>query len=154
MPHHALEITLTRAASTAELAFARSRMPLAPNHGTTRRMVLINAAPDQATRWPRRSPTGRSPIDVITTHYSDASGKALLNVASPPATHVTLTHAARPTTRPPPGTGQSPGTGPARRPEADRLDREVRQLLAGTTPAHLLTAVGHARTRLPEGPTP
>ncbi|MFB8183377.1 hypothetical protein ACFC8N_46920 [Streptomyces sp. NPDC055966] len=48
MPHHALEITLTRAASPAELAFARSRMLLARNHGITRPMVLINAAPDQA----------------------------------------------------------------------------------------------------------
>ncbi|MEU6774797.1 hypothetical protein [Streptomyces sp. NPDC046759] len=37
--------------------------------------------------------------------------------------------------------------------ETDRLDRAVRQLLAHTTPAYLLSAVGHALTRLPESPT-
>ncbi len=38
--------------------------------------------------------------------------------------------------------------------ESDRLDHAVRELLAHTTPAHLLAAVGHALTRLPERPTP
>ncbi|MFF4692980.1 hypothetical protein [Streptomyces sp. NPDC001307] len=38
--------------------------------------------------------------------------------------------------------------------ETGRLDRSVSQLLAHTTPAHLLAAVGQALTRLPERPTP
>lgn len=37
--------------------------------------------------------------------------------------------------------------------EAHHLDQAVRQLLTHTTPAHLLSAVGHALTRLPESPT-
>lgn len=38
--------------------------------------------------------------------------------------------------------------------ETERLDRAVRQLLAHTSPAYLLAAVGHALARLPESPTP
>ncbi|MGX5207119.1 hypothetical protein ACWKT3_00085 [Streptomyces violaceus] len=32
--------------------------------------------------------------------------------------------------------------------EADRLDRALQDLLAHTTPAHLIAAVGHALTRI------
>ncbi|MEU6071069.1 hypothetical protein ABZ864_43160 [Streptomyces sp. NPDC047082] len=158
MPHHALVITLTRAASPAELLAACRRMPLAPNHDATGLMVLVKAdTPDRAARRLRRRLEDRLPIDVITTHYPDASGQVLLNVAFPPSAHAALTRAAH-------HAGQEPEcfVGLAVRralaehagQEADRLDREVRRLLAGTTPAHLLSAVGHALARIPEGPTP
>ncbi|MFB8183378.1 hypothetical protein ACFC8N_46925 [Streptomyces sp. NPDC055966] len=93
---------------------------------------------------------------MINTRYPDKNGKALLNVAFPPAT------------LPPSPTlpGQQPGRLLERavhrelaehahqKPTASITDTGVRRLLAGTTPAHLLSAVGHALTRLPEGPTP
>ncbi|MET7737688.1 hypothetical protein ABZT02_41240 [Streptomyces sp. NPDC005402] len=50
-----------------------------------------------------------------------------------------------------PCTGPWPSTADQ---ETDRLDRAVGQLLAHTTPAYLLSAVGHALTRLPERPMP
>ncbi|MGW7529813.1 hypothetical protein [Streptomyces sp. NPDC054783] len=158
MPHHALEITLTRAASPPELAAACCRMPLAPNHDATRLMALIKAdAPDRAAHRLRRRLEDRLPIDAITTHYRDASGTVLLNIAFPPSTYAAFTRAAH-------HVGQEPrrflelaihrALAEHADREADRLDREVHRLLAGTTPAHLLSAVGHALTRLPEGPTP
>ncbi|MFJ8637229.1 hypothetical protein [Streptomyces sp. NPDC093568] len=158
VPHHALEIMLTRPLTTAELRRAAHAWPLAANHDTTRLMVLAGAkTPERAIHRLRRRLASRLPIDVITTHYPDAHGHVLLNVALPPDIHTALERDAR-----------RAGLTPERfvrealhrdlaehaDREADRLDRAVRQLLAGTTPAHLLSAVGHALTRPLEGPTP
>ncbi|MGI5380585.1 hypothetical protein ACQEV2_41560 [Streptomyces sp. CA-251387] len=91
---------------------------------------------------------------MITTHYSDAHGHVLLDVAFPPAAHTALKRNAR-----------SAGLTPERYVrealqralaehadrETDRLDHAVRHLLASTTSAHLLSAVGHALTRPLEG---
>ena len=55
------------------------------------------------------------------------------------------------------GTWNWPCTGPwpsTPDQEIDRLDHAVGPDLAHTTPAYLLSAVGHALTRLPERPTP
>ncbi|MGY3206296.1 hypothetical protein [Streptomyces sp. TE5632] len=157
MPHHALEITLTRPLSPAELDAACRRTPLAANYDTTRLMALVPAkTPDRAAHRLRRRLENRLPIDVITTHYPDANGKILLNLALPPAAHAALTAAAR-------CAGQSRerfvelavhrALAEHADQEAGHLDRAVRRLLAHTTPAHLLSAVGHALTRLPEEPT-
>ncbi|MFI8242598.1 hypothetical protein ACIF83_36030 [Streptomyces sp. NPDC085866] len=158
MPHHALEITLTRPLNQAELDTACRSMPLAANHDTTRLMALVKAeTPDQAARRLRRRLNDRLPIDVITTHYPDAEHKVLLNVALPPATHAVLTAEA----------GRD-GLTPERflelavhraladhaMQEIDRLHQEVLQLLAHSAPARLLAVVGHALTRLPKDPTP
>jgi hypothetical protein len=158
VPHHALEIMLTRAPTRAELDAARRRMPLAANHDTTRLMALVKAkTPSRAAHRLRRRLEGQLPVDVITTHYPDTNGKVLLNVAFPPAAHTALTTAAR-------RAGQTlerfveaalhRALADHADQEADRLDHAVRQLLARTTPQHLLSAVGHALTRLPERTTP
>jgi hypothetical protein len=158
MPHHALEIILTRAPKPAELDAARREVPLAANHDTTRLMSLVQAkTSDRAAHRLRRRLETRLPIDVITTHYPDASGKILLNVALPPAAHAALTTAAH-------DSGQNPerflelavhrALAEHADREADRLDREMRRLLAHTTPTHLLLAVGHALSRPPEEPVP
>lgn len=158
MPHHALELLLTRPLTTAELRHAAHPWPLAANHDTTRLMAVTSGKnPERAAHRLRQRLTARLPIDVITTHYPDAHGQVLLNVAFPPATYTDLKRNAR-------RVGQTPEgyvRGAIHRAlaehadqEADRLDRAVRQLLARTTPAHLLSAVGHALTRLPESPRP
>lgn len=154
MPHHALEIVLTRVPDQTELDAARRKMPLAASHDTTRLMTLVKAkTPDRAAHRLRRRLKDRLPIDVITTHYPDANGQILLNVDLPPAVYTAARRA-----------GQTPerfmelATHRALTEhaalKADRLDRAVNHLLAHTTPAHLLSAVGHALTRLPERPTP
>ncbi|MFG3117457.1 hypothetical protein ACGF4C_24020 [Streptomyces sp. NPDC048197] len=156
--HHALEITLTRSLKTTEIRQAACAWPLAANSDATRLMTLVAAkTPDRAVHRLRHRLGTRLPIDVITTHYPDVSGQVLLNVAFPPATHTALTTRAR-------RAGQSlerflhlalhRALAEQAEQEVDRLDRAVRHLLAHTTPAHLLSAVGHALTRLPEGPTP
>ncbi|MFD6327022.1 hypothetical protein ACFWOL_30205 [Streptomyces sp. NPDC058442] len=158
MPHHALEITLTRPLHPAELDAACRRTPLAADCDTTRLMALVPAkTPDRAAHRLRRRLTDRLPLDVITTHYPDASGQVLLNLALPPAAHTALQATAL-------QTGQKPERLLERavhralaghtEHEVKRLEHEVRRLLAHTVPAHLLAAMGHALTRNPQGPTP
>jgi hypothetical protein len=94
----------------------------------------------------------RLPVDVISTHYPDTAGQFLLNVAFSPVAHAAIRRSAG-------QAGQSPGLfvklaldralAQHASDEADRLDQAVRQLLAGTTAAHLLAAVGHVLTRTP-----
>ncbi|SOD91548.1 hypothetical protein [Streptomyces sp. Ag109_G2-15] len=158
MPHHALEITLTHPLNQAELDAASRRMPLAANHDTTRLMALIDAkTPHRAARRLRHQLGGLLPIDVITTHYPDAEHNVLLNAAFPPDTHAAVKAEAR-----------RAGLTPQRfmelavhralahhtEREMNRLHQEMRQLLTHTSPAHLLSAVGHAIARLPKDPTP
>ncbi|MEV0936409.1 hypothetical protein ACIBMX_46880 [Streptomyces phaeochromogenes] len=158
MPHHALEITLTRPLAPAELRHATRVMPLAANHNTTRLMALVPAkTPRRSAHRLRRLLDTQLPIDVITTHYPDKSGQVLLNVALPPVTRTFLKAAAD-------RAGQSPerfvqlalrhALAQHASNEADRLDQEVRRLLAHTTAAHLLSAVGHALTQTSGVPQP
>lgn len=158
MPHHALEITLTRPLAPAELRHAARVLPLAADHDTTRLMVLARAkTPGRAAHRLRQLLDTQLPIDVITTHYPDASGQVLLNVAFPAATRTTLKTAAD-------HTGQSPerfvqlalhrALAQHASDEADRLHQEARHLLTHTTAAHLLAAVGHALTQTPGAPQP
>ena len=153
MPHHALEILLTRPLAPAELRDAARALPLAANHDTTRLMTLVRAqTPGHAAHRLRQRLPARLPVDVITTHYPDDGGQVLLNLAFPPATHATIRRAAH-------HAGQSPelfvklalhrALAQHASDESDRLDRAVQQLLASTTAAHLLAAVGHALTRTP-----
>ncbi|WP_086867712.1 hypothetical protein [Streptomyces viridochromogenes] len=158
MPHHALEIVLTRPLTPAALHRAARTLPLAANHDATRLMALAEArTPHRAAHRLRHRLGTRLPIDVITTHYPDADHKVLLNVAFPPAAHAALTADAR-------RAHQSlerfvelalhRALARHADQETDRLDHAVCELLAHTTPAYLLSAVGHALTRLPERPTP
>ncbi|MFJ9105488.1 hypothetical protein ACIRJM_44355 [Streptomyces sp. NPDC102405] len=151
MAHHALEITLTRPLAAAELHHAARTMPLAPNCDGTRLMTVVHAkTPGKALTRLRRQIGTQLPLDVITTHYPDRCGKILLNVAFPPAAHTALRAAADCAAQTPQrflelavhrALAQHADA------EADRLDRALRDLLANTTPAHLIAAVGHALTR-------
>jgi len=158
MPHHALEIALTRPLSPAALHRAARVLPLASNHDATRLMALLSArTPHRAARRLRHRLGGQLPIDVITTHYPDADHRVLLNIAFPPAVHAVLKDAARRAAQTPErfvelALHRALAAYAAQ--ETDRLDLAVRQLLAHANPAHLLSAVGHALPRLPESPTP
>ncbi|MFJ7182381.1 hypothetical protein ACIQXA_39925 [Streptomyces massasporeus] len=157
MPHHALEITLTRPLPPPVLHRAARLLPLAANHDATRLMALVAAKTPQRAAHRLRRLCARLPIDVITTHYPDADHSVLLNVAFPPAVHAALTADARRAQQTPERFLELAVRRALARHadrETDRLDRAVRQLLAHTTPAYLLAAVGHALTRLPERPTP
>lgn len=151
MPHHALDITLTRPLTPAELHQATRTMPLAANHDTTHLLALVSAkTPGKALNRLRHQTGALLPIDVITTHYPDADGKILLNVAYPPATHAVLQAAADSAGQPLRLFLQMALHRALARhadEEAERLDRALQQLLAHTTPAHLVAAVGHALTR-------
>ncbi|KAB1987456.1 hypothetical protein [Streptomyces triticiradicis] len=147
MPHHALDITLTRALTPAEFHRAARTMPLAANHDTTRLLALVHAkTPNKALNRLRRQMGGRLPIDVITTHYPDPYGQILLNVTFSPAA---LEAAAEQARRPPHLFVQEAVHQALTRhavEEADRLDRALQHLLAGTTPSQLLAALGRALT--------
>lgn len=87
-PHHAIEITLTRPATGAELHRAGRTVPLAVNAERTRLMALLRAkSPGHALRTVRLRLDALLPIDILSTHYPDHRGQVRLNV--------TLDHAAR-----------------------------------------------------------
>ncbi len=156
MPHHALEVTLTHPLSRNALRRAARELPLAANHDTTRLMTLVPAkTPHQAARRLRDRLGARLPIDVLATHYPDTDGQILLNVAFPPSLRAAIQHSARQAGQTPELFLQQALDGALARHashEADRLDRAVGELLAHTTSAHLLAAVGRTLSRHPGGP--
>ncbi|KAF5990770.1 hypothetical protein [Streptomyces sp. WAC00263] len=153
MPHHALEITLTRPLTPAELHKAAHAMPLAANHDATRVMTVVRAkTPGKALNRLRHQMGGRLPIDVITTHYPDTDSKILLNVAFPPATHTALRAAADRAGQPPHlflELAVHRALARHASEEANRLDQAVQRLLTHTTSPHLLAALGRALTHTP-----
>ncbi|MFE6156194.1 hypothetical protein [Streptomyces sp. NPDC057889] len=155
--HHAVEITLTRPATHAELVHAARILPLAANHDATRLMAVVRAkTPGRALHRLRRRIREALPVDVITTHYPDSSGHVLLNITLPPAAETAIRRAAA-------RAGQKPRLfvrlalhrtlAQHVEEEADLLDRAVQRLLATTTASQLLTAVGRALTPTPGAPS-
>ncbi|MFE6162124.1 hypothetical protein ACFQ7F_24795 [Streptomyces sp. NPDC056486] len=150
MTHHALEITLTRALTSAEFHQAARTVPLAANPDATRLMALVRAkTPHLALHRLHRQLDTVLPIDVITTHYPAPQNHTLLNIAFTPAAHEAVRRAAR-------THGQSPHTyveqtltqalARQSRHEADYLDLALHALLARTSTPQLLTALGRALT--------
>ncbi|MFD5391079.1 hypothetical protein ACFWMG_40415 [Streptomyces sp. NPDC127074] len=155
--HHAVEITLTRPATHAELAHAARTLPLAANHDATRLMAVVHAkTPGRALHRVRRRIGGALPVDVITTHYPDSSGHVLLNITLSPAADAALRCAAA-------CAGQTPrlfvelalyrALAQHVEEEAGLLDGAVQRLLATTTASQLLAAVGRALTPTPGAPS-
>lgn len=153
MPHHALDIALTRPLTPAELRQVTRTMSFAANHDTTHLLALVRAkTPDKALNRLRRQIGGRLPVDVITTHYPDPDGQILLNVAFPPATRTALKAVADAAGQPLPVFLQLAVHRALARhgsEEANRLDQEVQRLIAHTTASHLLAAIGRALTHAP-----
>ncbi|MFJ9908055.1 hypothetical protein ACIRVK_35140 [Streptomyces sp. NPDC101152] len=158
VPHHALEITLTRPLSANTLRRAARELPLAANHNATRLMTLVPAkTPHLAARRLRHRLDARLPIAVLTTHYPDTDDQILLNIAFPPALHAAIRHSARQARQSPElflKLALDDALARHSSDEADRLDRAVGKLLAHTTSAHLLAAVGRALSRHPGVPRP
>ncbi|OMI91365.1 hypothetical protein BSZ07_00185 [Streptomyces sp. M1013] len=153
MPHHALEVLLTRPISPAELRAAARRVPLAANADSTRLMALCpGKSEERAARRLRRHLTTALPIDVITTHYPDTSGDVLLNVTFTPAVHTALRHSAEQAGRTPEQVVERAlhrALARHDRNETERLARALSHLLTGTTPASFLAAVGQVLARTP-----
>ncbi|MGW1916915.1 hypothetical protein ACWCQS_41090 [Streptomyces sp. NPDC002076] len=153
MAHHALEVTLTRPLTPAELHHAAQVLPLAANHDATRLMTLVRAkSPGRAAHRLRHHAGPRLPVDVITTHYPDTDRQILLNIAFPPAVHAAISDTAcRAGRLPEPFIRHAIHRALERHAddEAARLDQAIHGLLAGATPAHLLSAVGRALTHIP-----
>jgi len=153
MPHHALDITLTRPLTPAELHQATRTMPLAADHDATHLLALVRAkTPARALTRLCHQIDGRLPIDVITTHYPDPDGQILLNIAFPPATHAALQATADEAGQPLPVFLQlvlQRAIARHRSEEANRLDQAVQHLLAHPTASHLLAAIGRALTHAP-----
>lgn len=79
---YAVEITLTRSATRAELHRACRAFPLAANADRTRLMTVQRTkSPGRALRSLRHSRDRLLPIDTLTTHCPDPSGQVLLHVA-------------------------------------------------------------------------
>jgi hypothetical protein len=95
MPHHAVEVTLTRPATRGELRDARRSMLLDANADRTRLLTVHSARyPGGALHTLQRRLGARLPVDVLTTHYPDRHGHILLNVTLPDAADTALRHAA------------------------------------------------------------
>ncbi|AZM57370.1 hypothetical protein DMA15_00040 [Streptomyces sp. WAC 01529] len=154
--HHALEVTLTRPLTPAELHHAAQVLPLAANHDATRLMMLVRAkSPDRAAHRLRHRVGPRLPVDVVTTHYPDTDGQIVLNIAFPPTAHAAICDAAHRAAQPPElfiRHAIHRALDRHDRDEAARLDQAIQQLLADATPAHLLAAVGRALTHIPGAP--
>uniref|UniRef100_A0AAU1UML3 Uncharacterized protein n=1 Tax=Streptomyces sp. NBC_00119 TaxID=2975659 RepID=A0AAU1UML3_9ACTN len=155
--HHAVEITLARPATPGELAHATRTMPLAVNHDATRFMAVVHAkTPGRALHRLRRRLGETLPVDVITTHYPDSRGHVLLNIIFSPAADAAVRRAAD-------RAGQTPSVFVQRalhralaqhaEEEADLLDGAGQRLLAATTAAQLLAALGRALTSTPGAPS-
>lgn len=144
MPHHALEITLTRPATPAELEQAHRLMPLGTNHDRTRLMALTPAkTPCRAPKRLRQTLDDALPVDPLATHYPDTHGQVTLNVAFTPAAAATVRRAAS-------AHGQDAETFVqeavidalvrADHQEAERLAQAMQTLLSATTRERRLTA--------------
>ncbi|MFE5028315.1 hypothetical protein ACFRAO_34715 [Streptomyces sp. NPDC056656] len=155
--HHAVEITLTRPATHAELAHTARTLPLAANHNATRLMALVHAkTPGRALHRVRRRLGEAPPVDAITTHYPDSSGHVLLTVTLPPDAGTAIRRAAA-------CAGQTPSLFVQKalhralaqhvEEEAGLLDGAVQRLLATTTASQLLAAVGRGLTPTPGAPS-
>lgn len=150
MPHHALEITLTRPATTTELDQARRLTRLATNHDHTRLLTLTRTkTPNRALSRVRRALEETLPIDVLATHYPDTHGQIILNIDPPPATHALLQRAAARHGQDVAAFIEQSLTRALQRidhQEAERLTHAMQALLATTTRERLLTAAARALT--------
>jgi uncharacterized protein (DUF1778 family) len=157
-PHHAIEITLTRPATAAELHRARRTVALAANAERTRLMAVQQArSPGRALHRLRLQLDTLLPIDVLTTHYPDHRGQVRLNVTLSRATSTAIRRAAATRgQRPQDFLGQRVTAAVARheRERAQRLTAQLEELLAHHTTEEVLacTASTLLAHRLTPGP--
>ncbi|WP_416956520.1 hypothetical protein [Streptomyces sp. Agncl-13] len=158
---HAVEIILTRPVTRAELHRACRRVPLAANADRTRLMAVRGAKSSRrALRSLRHELDRLLPIDVLTTHYPDASGQVLLNVAFTRTMHSTICQVATARGRKPADFLAQAVVGALERAEQARtrhLTRQLQDLLVDHTPEALLACAARVlldRRRQPTGSSP
>lgn len=143
--HHAVEITLTRPATIAELRRAGRAVPLAADAERTRLMALQRAkSPGRALRTMRRRLGGLLPIDVLTTHYPDRHGCVRLNLTLSRTARAAIRQAAALTGRRPQDLlSHSVTTAVARhqRERAQHLAAHLEGMLAHHTPEEMLAGI-------------
>ncbi|MEU5045937.1 hypothetical protein [Streptomyces griseorubiginosus] len=146
---HAIEIVLTRPVTRAELRRACRRVPLATNADRTRLMAVRGAkSPGRALRSLRHELDRLLPIDVLTTHYPDASGQILLNVAFTRATHSSICQAATAREQKPADFLAQTVVGAVERAERTRtrhLTRQLQDLLVHHAPEAVLACAARVR---------
>ncbi|WP_405669579.1 hypothetical protein [Streptomyces sp. NBC_01530] len=161
MPHHAVEIVLTRPVTPGELRHARCGVPLAANADRTRLMAVHRARhPDGALHALRRRLGTRLPIDVLTTHYPGRHGQVLLNVSLDRAADSALRQAAAVLGQRPQDVLRRRVTAALAQEEqerARRLEDRLESMLAHHTPEEVLTCLAgllHSREhhRTPTAP--
>ncbi|WP_198655607.1 hypothetical protein [Streptomyces geranii] len=155
-PHHAIEIALTRPATTAELHRARRTVALAANAERTRLMAVQQASsPGRALHRLRHQLNALLPIDVLTTHYPDHRGQVRLNVAFSHSARTAIHQAAAARgQRPQDFLSQSVTAAVTRhkRERAQRLTAQLERLLAHHTAEEVLACT--ASTLLAHRPPP
>lgn len=162
MPFHAIDVALTRPCTRAELdrAAKASSLPLAADADSRHLMAVVRAkTPAKALRHTRRLLGPQLPIDVITSHYPDASGHVLLNVDIPDDTYRHLQRTARHHHRSPAAQLRDAvlqELAHAERDQARMLDAALGNLLARSTPHQLLAATARTldRTATTHGAAP
>lgn len=145
---YAVEIVLTRPATTRELQQACHRVTFAANADRTRLMTVQRGkSPGRALHRLRRHLDTVLPIDVLTTHFPDRRGQVLLNVVLSRRAHVQIRREAA-------ALGRRAGDVLDERIAADlaaeqhrrrhRLESQMQRLLIHHTPQEILAcAAGH-----------
>lgn len=155
---HAVEIILTRPAGCGELRRACRAAPLAANADRTRLMAVRRAkSPGRALRSLRHVLDRLLPIDVLTTHYPDQSGKVLLNLVLPRATRSAVREAAAARRQKPADFLGRTLVAALERHERDRtrqLTGQLESLLVDHAPEEVLACAARAllRSRHPASP--
>jgi hypothetical protein len=148
---HAIEITLTRPATPAELRRAAKELPLAPDAESRHLMTVVRAAtPAKALRRTRRRLGHLLPIDVLASHYPDSTGSILLNVDLPADAYGHLKRAARRLNRSPSAhlaEAVERALAEAERDKARLLDAALDSLLTHSSPHQLLAAAARTLDR-------
>ncbi|MFI7020719.1 hypothetical protein [Streptomyces sp. NPDC050164] len=139
---YAVEISLTRPVSPAELHRARRRVPLAANADRTRLMTVHNGKSPARVLHQLRRRLGRSlPIDVLTRHYPDHDGHILLNVVLDRCVDAEIRQAAAASCRRPRdvlGERITASLAQHQRQRHRRLESQIQHLLTDHTPEEIV----------------
>ncbi|MEU0107607.1 hypothetical protein ABZ313_19870 [Streptomyces sp. NPDC006251] len=153
--HYAVEISLTRPVSSAELHLASRRVPLAANSDRTRLMTVYNdKSSSRALHQLRRRLETSLPLDVLTTHYPDQDGHILLNVVLGRCADAEIRRAAAASGRCPRdvlGERITASLAQHQRQRRHRLKSQIQHLLTDHTPEEVVAYAASHLLRLPPG---
>ncbi|WP_052457507.1 hypothetical protein [Streptomyces sp. AcH 505] len=156
MRSHAVDITLSRSVTRRELAQTVDVLRLATNHDRTRLLAVVRAKTiDRALQQTRRALEPLLPLDTLSTHFPDAAGRVLLNVAFPPAEYAFVQDAATRAGQPPASyvrDAVTRATDQVNRENTRHLERALDHVLTTHTPQQLLAAAARRLNSAPGMP--